>query len=128
MTNEDVILPLVEETLTVGKRTVETGRVRVDVRVEPRDEIVRDTLMRDDVIVERHAIGRVVDAVPPTREEGAITIIPVVEERLVVRRELVLVEEVRIIRDRRAEPFEQTVRLHTQTALITRTNPTGDPA
>ncbi len=38
-------------------------------------------------MVERVAIGRVVDEVPPVRQVGDVTILPVVEEEIVVTRQ-----------------------------------------
>ncbi len=46
--------------------------------------------------VDRVALNQTVDSVPPVRQEGAMTIYPIVQERLVVRKELVLVEEIRV--------------------------------
>ncbi len=41
-------------------------------------------------------VGRVVDEAPAARAEGDTTIIPVVEERLVVVKQLFLVEEIHV--------------------------------
>lgn len=49
-----------------------------------------------EVDVERVPVDIVVDAPPEMRREGDVTIIPVVEERLVVEKRLVLVEEIHI--------------------------------
>jgi stress response protein YsnF len=50
----------------------------------------------------------VIDAVPEIREIDGVTIIPVVEERVRVVRELVLVEEVRMRRVHSEALFETT--------------------
>jgi len=47
--------------------------------------------------------------VPPISQEGDTTIIPVVEEIVVVERRLVLKEEVRIRRVRTKEQHQETV-------------------
>lgn len=121
------VIPLVREELVTGKHAVETGRVRVRTRVVERQQIVREQLSRDEVSVERQAIGRFVETVPPVREEGAITIIPIVEERLFIEKRLYLVEEVRIVRDTRVERVEQPVTLRRQIAEVERVEPTtGD--
>jgi len=90
------IVPVVHEELVLGKIERETDRVRVTTHV---DEVRRELdvpTRREDVDVERVPIGRVVEAAPRTRVEGATTIIPVVEEVLVVEKRLFLREEVRV--------------------------------
>ena len=78
-------------------------------------------MAHDQVIVERVAIGRVVDAMPEVRQEGDVTILPVVEEEVVVMRRLVLKEEVHIRRLRTIEHHVETVTLREQQVDTTRT-------
>ena len=95
---EEVVIPLVAEQLVVDKRVVETGTVRLHVRTEEHVEVVEAPLLQVQYTVEHVALGQVVEAVPPIRYEGETTVYPVLEERLIVRREMVLVEEVRVTR------------------------------
>ena len=111
---------LVEETLRVDKQAVETGRVRVRTVVDEEPVVVSATLTGNYVTVDRVAIDRVVDAVPPPREVDGVMIISVVEERLRVVRELVLVEEVHMRDVRTSEPFEQTVSRRVMRAVVER--------
>lgn len=97
-------IPIVEEQLTIGKRQVATGEVRVRTHVEEVPERLTADLVRERVEVERVPVGRVVEAAPEMRTEGDVTVIPVLEERLVVSRQLVLVEELRVRRVRTQEP------------------------
>ena len=113
-------LQLVEETLRVDTRTVETGRVRVRTIVDEEPVVVSATLSSNYVTVDRVAIDRIVDAVPPPREVDGVMIISVVEERLRVVRELVLVEEVHVRDVRTADPVEQTVMRRTMRAVVER--------
>ena len=113
-------LQLVEETLRVDKRIVETGRVRVRTIIDEEPVVVSATLSSNYVTVDRVAIDRVVDAVPPPREVDGVMIISVVEERLRVVRELVLVEEVHMRDVRTSEPFEQTVSRRVMRAVVER--------
>ena len=94
-------IALVEERVSLEKRSVETGRVQIATRVEERSETVRDLLIREDVAVERIPIGRIVDAAPQPRQEGLTWIIPIVEETLVVEKRFLLKEEVHVIRTSR---------------------------
>ena len=69
--------------------------------------------------IERVPVGRTVEAVPPARTEGDLTIMPVVEEIGVVERRLVLKEEIHIRRVRHTERHRETVTLRAQDAVVT---------
>ena len=118
----ELTLELVEETATVSKRTVETGRVRVSTHVEERQELIAQALRRDDVLVERVPINRVVETAPAIRHEGDTVIYPIVEETLVVEKRLLLKEEIHIIRTSRVETVEQEVTLRAMHADVQRTS------
>jgi hypothetical protein len=60
-----------------------------------REELVEQLLRKERVEIERVPMGRVVQEVPQVREEGDVTIIPVMQETAFVERRLVLKEEVR---------------------------------
>lgn len=124
---DEVRLPLVEESAIVAKRTVETGRVRVGIEVDEREELIRDLLMREDVRIERVAVGRQVDEIPQPRTDGDVIIIPIVDEVAVVEKRLVLREELRIVRVRSVEPVEQRVTLRSTRAVIERDEPHQPP-
>ncbi len=116
-------LQLVEETVRVDKCTVETGRVRVRTVVDDEPVIVSATLSGNYVTVDRVAVDRAIDAVPPPREVDGVMIISVVEERLRVVRELVLVEEVHMRNVRTSDPIEQTVIRRVMRAVVEREAP-----
>jgi uncharacterized protein (TIGR02271 family) len=91
-----LVLPVMEETLTVDTRPVETGRVRIRKVVHEREELVDPPLLREEVIIARVPINRVVEGPLPVRYEGDTMIISLLEEVLVVERRLLLKEEVHI--------------------------------
>ena len=91
-------IPIVEEQARVSKRVVETERVSVRTRPEEQDVVVREHLNREHVDVVRVAVDREIFEVPAIRTEGDVTIVPVVEERLVVEKRLFLVEELHLQR------------------------------
>jgi len=95
---EELVVPVVVEEVDVQKRRWETGGVRVHLAVKEREETVDEPLIRQEVQVDRVPINRPIDRPPAPREEGNVTIIPVVEEVLVVEKRLMLKEEVRITR------------------------------
>ncbi|MGI4881062.1 MAG: YsnF/AvaK domain-containing protein [Janthinobacterium lividum] len=119
-------IQLVEEVLRVGTRTVETGKVRVRTVVDEEPVVVSTILSGNYVTVDRITIGRVVDAVPPPREVDGVMIISVVEERLRVVRELILVEEVHMRDVHTSDPVEQTVTRRVMRAVIERESSTGE--
>lgn len=120
ITEEVAAIPLVEERLSVAKRQVESGRVRVRVTVEEREETVREQLLHDDLQVERVPRNVRLTEIPHVRLEGDTTIVPVVEEVLVVEKALMLVEEIRISRRSVSEEAEIPVRLRSERASIER--------
>ena len=120
---EEAVLELAAEEVAVSRRTVQGQTVRIATTTRLREQQVAEELARETVEVERVAVGRIVDATPATRDEGDVTIIPVMEEVLVVERRLVLKEEIRIRRIRTTEVHRETVQLRQQSATITRIEP-----
>lgn len=114
MTDEQevAVIPLVEERISVTKREVETGRHRIRVSVEERQEMVPVDLSHDDVEIERVPMNKTVTQLPSVRLEGSTTVIPVVEEVVVVEKRLVLVEEIHVRRrsETRTEQIPVTIR------------------
>ena len=106
------VFPVVAEEIVVGRKVVEAGRVRIHKTVEEQTRRVDEPLMHEEVVVRRVAVNRPVDSPPPVRQEGDITIIPVVQEELVIEKRLVLVEEVHVQRKSRVrhEPKDVVVR------------------
>jgi uncharacterized protein (TIGR02271 family) len=120
---EPEMLPLVEERLTVTKEQRSTGRVRVATRTETSEQLVPLELSEVDVEVLRVPVERIVDAVPDVFTEGDVTVIPVVEERLVVTTELFLREEIHVRRVARREHTDVPVTVRRQTAHVERLPP-----
>ena len=92
------IMPLVAETAAVSKRFRTTGRVRVKVRTETERRMLVEELAGQEIEIERVPRNELIEAIPEVRTENGTTIIPLVEEQLVVEKRLVLVEEVRLHR------------------------------
>ena len=122
------VIALLEETLTVSKRRKVTGRVRIATHTETSEAHAEAEVDRYRVEVTRVPVGRVVDEAPLARAEGDTTIIPVVEERYVVVKQLVLVEELRIRHVLERETVSEPVTLRRQHAAIERFDPDGEPA
>jgi uncharacterized protein (TIGR02271 family) len=116
-------IPVIEEGLEVSKRQVDTGRgVRLHKSVEQREELVDQPLLRDELVVEHVAVGRVVQEgeLPQTRYEGDTLVMPVFEEVLVVQKQLLLKEEVRVTRRKQEVHAPQKVVLRTEQVKVER--------
>jgi uncharacterized protein (TIGR02271 family) len=114
----ELVVPLVSEELRLEKRETSTGKVRVQTVVETVDELARATLEEDSLDLKRVPVGKEVVEPPAIRTEGDVTIIPIVEERMIVEKRLVLVEEVHIRRTTSARVVEMPVTLRKQKAVI----------
>lgn len=113
-------LPLIEEELRLTKQERVTGKVRVRTVVDAVEELARASLQSETVEVTRVPVNREVDSAPPVRTEGDVTILPVLEEVLVVETRLVLKEELHIRRQVSTETVEVPVTLRKQRAVVER--------
>ncbi|MBB4658760.1 YsnF/AvaK domain-containing protein [Parvularcula dongshanensis] len=107
-------LTLAEERIRVAKRTVDRGGVRVSTVTEHEDETVETPLRRQWAKLDRMPVERFVEAAPEPRVEGDTVVISVVEERAVVTKQLVVIEEVRVRLDELTETDSRTVRVAKQ--------------
>lgn len=117
------VVTLAREYATIAKRLVETGRVRISTHTEAYEHVEQASLGLERVEVEHRPVNAWVDAMPQVREEGEVTIVPLVEERLVVEKRLFVTEEVHIRRVRSTETVSVPVTLRRQTATVERLAP-----
>ena len=123
MAEPDKKLSLIEEQLVIDKRAVRDGSVRVSTKTEFVTEAAEARLDSENVEVTRVAIGREVSEAPAVRTDGDVTIVPVMEEVLVVEKRLMLVEEIHIRRVATTEDVTIPVELRKQRASIERDDP-----
>ncbi len=121
--SEPIAIPLYEEQASIAKRRVVTGQVQVSTVTREHEQVIGELLTREHVEIERTPLNTPANAMPA----GDTTIVPVVEEILIVERRLVLKEEVRIRRVRTSENHRERVILRRQEAIVTR-NPVEDLA
>lgn len=119
--DEKTVIPLVEEQLEIGKRTVETGVVTLRKRIEEYHETLDVPLAVRSFDIERVVLNRPVEAAPEIRHEGETTIYSLVEEQVVVTRQLILKEEVRVTRRDTERRDTRTVTLQREHLDVTRT-------
>ena len=113
------LIPLVDEKLNLQIRTITTGQVNVNITTTEEPQTFRGELSSETVTVEHIPIDKYIDEPPAVRQDGDVTVYPVVQEVLVKR--LLLREEVRVTRVRRSEPFAETTSVRRQTATVERT-------
>lgn len=124
---DTLVIPIVEEEARIAKRQVVSDRVIVKTTVNTEERVLTEMLSQETVEVERIPVNRVVDVVPQLRTEGDVTIVPVFEERLVVEKQLFLVEEVRIRRTTSVESVEVPVTLRKELVTVERLDGSGEP-
>lgn len=97
-TADEISIPIIEENLVVGKRTVEKGgvNVRTTLTEKPVEETV--SLREEEVSVERHKVDRPVDTSGDVFQEGSFDVttqaeVPVVSKTARVVEEVVIDKE-----------------------------------
>jgi uncharacterized protein (TIGR02271 family) len=116
-------IPVIEESLAVHKTVVDAGGVRLRKQVLSDEVTFQEPLLRESVNVRRIPIGRDVEGPQPVRYEGNVTVIPIVEERLIVRRQMVLVEEVHISKSQMVDRSSQSATVRHEELIIERQDP-----
>jgi uncharacterized protein (TIGR02271 family) len=122
------VIPVLAEELQVGRQAVPVGGVRVHRLTHEHEEVVDMPLTREHVDVRRVLINREVDGPLPVRREGETTVIPIVEEVLMIGKKFVLKEEVHVTRTVRKERHQERVTVRRQESAIERFDEEGRPA
>lgn len=122
---DDVVVPVIEEEAVAGTRRVKTGSVRVEKHVEKKIRRIAAPLLRDHVEVRRVAVNRVIPEMPAVRNQDGITVIPVVEEELVITKRLVLKEEIHLIKRTTRERTVKEIEVHKEKAEVRRLDAEG---
>lgn len=111
-------IPLVEERAHIEKRVVERNRVSIRTATTESQQVLSETLRSEHVDIRRVAVNQEVDELPSVREEGNVVIIPIVEERAVLVKRLVLVEELHVQRKVLQEPIQVPVTLRSTEVFV----------
>ena len=108
----EVVVPVVEEELAVGKRQIQRGGVRVFQRVEERPVTETVTLRDETVSIERHAVDRAVADTGAAFAQTADVVLTETHEVPVVTKDARVVEEVVVGKTEtdRVETVRDTVR------------------
>ncbi|QNF34868.1 YsnF/AvaK domain-containing protein [Adhaeribacter swui] len=114
-------IPVIEETIKLDKKVVETGKVRITKKVNEEEALVEAALLQEHVQVDRVPINQYIDAAPAIRYEGDVMVIPVVQEVVVIEKRLMLVEEIRVQKQQTETKVSETVTLRKEEVNIERT-------
>ena len=96
---KEQVIPVIQEQVTIEKKLVETGKIRVRKFVTEKDEIIDHTLFHEESEIQTIPINKYVDKLPPAvRQEGDTTIISILKEEVVVR--VLLEKEIHITKKR----------------------------
>jgi uncharacterized protein (TIGR02271 family) len=115
-----MVVPVVAESLTVSKREVETGVVRITKTVSKEEALVDEPVVHEEVTVERRTVNRYIDEPVKTRYEGDTMIVPLVEEVLVIEKRLLLREELHITKRKVEKRHAEIVTLRREEAHVER--------
>lgn len=113
-------IPVIEETIKVDKKIVETGRVRIVKTVNEEEALVEAALLQEEVQVERVPINQYIESAPQVRYEGDVMIIPVIQEVVVIEKRLMLVEEIRVNKHQTETKVSETITLRKEEINIER--------
>lgn len=114
-----LVLPVIEETATITRELVETGRVRLTKTVTEHTETVPLDLRHEEVHIEHVPVNQFLpddQPAPAARYEGDTFIVPVLREVMVKR--LLLVEELHVSKRQVATNEPQVITLRSEAVQI----------
>lgn len=114
------VIPLFEEKAEITKKLIETAKVRIQRSTETFNQTVSLPLTSTTWDIEHIPIGQLLTNRPEVRQEGEVTIYPLVEERFVAKREYFLIEEVHVRRTAKTTEQTATLELHRDVLSVER--------
>jgi uncharacterized protein (TIGR02271 family) len=120
--SDDISVPLAEERLTTSTQWRERGRAHIRKRVAYEDQRLVTPVTYEEVIVEHIAPERFDADAPLAADE---LVIPVLEERLVVHKETVVREYVRVRKQSRERQYQVRGQVRREVVQV---DETPDPA
>lgn len=126
-TTEEVVIPVVAEEITLETQRIPHSKVRIHKKVEARQQSVSTPAMYEQLVIEHVPINQYVEgASPREREENGVWIIPILEEVMVSTTQLLLKEEIHIMKQRITEANSQTVTLRREVVDLEQIDLTED--
>ena len=119
------VIPVVSEALHVDRESERTGALRVRVETTDRVHTLIGEATSRSVAVSRVRRGVPVDTIRDVWRDGDTLVVPVYEEQLVLRRQLMLTEEIHLHMHQATRPLAGDVPLREQRAVVERQGPDG---
>jgi len=119
-TEKLIVIPVMEEEISVSKQERLRGRIRVTKKVHEEERVVDLPTIEEEIQVNRVARDMIVDQPVDIRREGDTTIIPVMEEVLVVEKRYRLKEEIHITKQRKETHRSEQHMLQKEEVLVER--------
>ena len=121
-----IVIPVVQEQVTVGKETIETAKVQVKTNVREEEATVNIPVVSEQYEIHRVPVDKVFTIPPPVRYEGDTLIVPVIEEVVVVEKRYKVVEEVHLVKHSTQTPYMQQITLLKEEVKVERISPDGE--
>ncbi len=116
LTSPKNTVSLAEERVELGTKKVVDRRVRITRSTRADEKLIEAELTHEDALIKRISINEAVSPgnIPQVRQEGEVTIIPVIEERVEIVKYYVLTEEIHVIKKIRKETHQENIILRSQ--------------
>ncbi|MEO6588638.1 MAG: YsnF/AvaK domain-containing protein [Pyrinomonadaceae bacterium] len=114
----EIVVPLIAEEISIGKRVVDTGGMRVHKTVREDVQTINEPIVREHIEVERVEVNKYVETAPAIRYEGEVMIVPVLEEVVVTEKRLLLREEIHLVKRREEISNTQEVTLRREEVSV----------
>lgn len=116
LTSSKNTVSLAEERVELGTEKVVDRRVRLTRSTRTDEKFIETELTHEEAVIERVSKNEAVKPgnIPQARQEGDVTIIPIIEERIEIVKYYVLTEEIHIIKKLRTETHQENITLRSQ--------------
>lgn len=116
LTSPKNTVSLAEERVELGTKKVVDRRVRITRSTRSDEKLIEAELTHEDALIKRISINEAVSPgnIPQVRQEGEVTIIPIIEERVEIVKYYVLTEEIHVIKKIRKETHQENIILRSQ--------------
>jgi len=120
LTSPKNTVSLAEERVELGTKKVVDRRVRITRSTRSDEKLIEAELTHEDALIKRISINEAVSSgnIPQVRQEGEVTIIPIIEERVEIVKYYVLTEEIHVIKKIRKEIHQENIILRSQAINI----------
>jgi uncharacterized protein (TIGR02271 family) len=123
VSNERIVIPVIEEQVKIEKKSVETGKVHISKVVYEDVDRFNIPYTEEHVTVERVPKNEIVDTLPPAvRYEDDVMIISVLKEVPVVEKRIMLVEELRVTKTKTEKSETKEMSLRKEEVKVERTH------